>query len=214
MKIPTYNVEGKNVGTMELPDRIFAAKWNSALVKQVYDGEQANRRKPWAHTKDRSEVRGGGRKPWRQKGTGRARHGSIRSPLWVGGGISHGPRKDRDYSVKINKKMKNTAVRSLLTQKLKDGLVVMLDQFLLKNPKTKEAATVLKNLQTNASLTGISSRKTLIAVPHNESTIRAVRNLPKVSYIEPRNVNTTALLHSAYVVLDASSLEELQTILK
>ena len=106
MKIETYNVKGEKIGTAELPEGIFGVAWKPALVKQVYDGEMANKRRPWAHTKTRGEVRGGGRKPWRQKGTGRARHGSIRSPLWVGGGVTHGPRKERSYEVKINKKMR------------------------------------------------------------------------------------------------------------
>jgi len=104
MKIDTYNTKGARVGTTELPARIFGAKWNPALVKQVYDGERTNKRIPWAHTKGRGEVRGGGRKPWRQKGLGRARHGSSRSPIWIGGGVTHGPTNRRIYQVKINKK--------------------------------------------------------------------------------------------------------------
>src|ERR1700691_279808 len=102
MKTSLYNLKNEIVGQTELPDRIFGAKWSPTLVKQVLEAQSANKRSPWAHAKDRSEVRGGGRKPWRQKGTGRARHGSTRSPLWVGGGKSHGPRNERDYTQKVN----------------------------------------------------------------------------------------------------------------
>ena len=91
MKADVYNLNNEVVGTVELPENVFGARWNASLVKQVLDAQLANRRSPWAHVKERSEVRGGGRKPWRQKGTGRARHGSTRSPIWVGGGVSHGP---------------------------------------------------------------------------------------------------------------------------
>jgi large subunit ribosomal protein L4 len=104
-----YNLKNEKVGTMELPADIFGARWNASLVKQVLEAQLANRREPWAHTKTRGEVSGGGRKPWRQKGTGKARHGSTRSPIWVGGGVAHGPRNDRDYSQKVNKKMKRAA---------------------------------------------------------------------------------------------------------
>src|SRR5262249_16420253 len=100
MKADVYNLDNKVVGTVELPDSVFGVKWNAVVVKQILDAQLANKRAPWAHAKDRSEVRGGGRKPWRQKGTGRARHGSTRSPIWVGGGKAHGPRNERDYSQK------------------------------------------------------------------------------------------------------------------
>lgn len=215
MNIPTYNREGKNIGTTEVSDRIFAARWNGALVKQVYDGEQANRRKPWAHVKDRSEVRGGGKKPWKQKGLGRARHGSIRSPLWVGGGITHGPRSGRDYSVKINKKMKNASLKAVLARKLKESMIVLVDQFSLKNHKTKEAVSIFYHLEKNANMRGLAKRTTaLLMVPHHEGTIRAIRNIPHITYTEPRNINTSALLHNAYVVCDVSAVQELEKILK
>src|SRR4029077_8319843 len=100
MKADVFNLNNEVVGTVELPDNVFGARWNAALAKQVLEAQLANRRSPWAHTKTRGEIRGGGIKPWRQKGTGRARHGSIRSPVWVGGGVEHGPRNERDYSQK------------------------------------------------------------------------------------------------------------------
>ena len=215
MKVEAYNKEGKSVGTVEIPERLFGARRNDTAVKQVYDGEMANSRRPWAHTKTRGEVRGGGKKPWRQKGTGRARHGSSRSPIWVGGGVSHGPRNERDFSVKINKKMKHIAIRSILSHKLKDGEVVLMDAFSVANNKTKEAVSIFKNLRENAGIKGAASRsKVLLAVPHNDGVIRSTRNLEKVTYIEPRNINVVSLLHSKYLILDKSSVAELDKTFK
>ncbi len=212
MTIETYNVEGKKSGKAELPDRIFGVAWKPTLVKQIYDGEQANKRHPWAHTKTRGEVRGGGKKPWKQKGTGRARHGSIRSPLWVGGGVSHGPRNERSYEVKINKKMKRGAFFSLLSRKLKEKEVVLLDAFTLSQPKTKEAFTIFKNLRNTAGIyhVGIKGGRAILALPKNQASSRAVSNLPYVSYSEPRNLNTSMLLNNKYIVLDPSSVKELE----
>lgn len=212
MKTEVYNTKGERAGTAELPEGVFGVAWKPALVKQVYDGEMANRRRPWAHTKTRGEVRGGGKKPWRQKGTGRARHGSIRSPLWVGGGVSHGPRNERNYEVKINKKMKRGALLSLLSRKVKDKEVIVLDNFAVSRPKTKEVFNIFKNLRAAAGIynIGIKGGKSLIAVPKNETIKRAINNLPFVSYIEPRNLNAVEILHNKYLILDKSSVDELR----
>src|SRR5262249_39709386 len=137
MKADLYNLKNEVVGTVDLPDAIFGAKWNSTLVKQVMDAQLANARRPWAHVRDRSEVSGGGKKPWRQKGTGRARHGSTRSPIWVGGGKAHGPRNDKDYSQKVNKKMKRAALFSVLSRKAKDGELKVFESLAVEAPKTK-----------------------------------------------------------------------------
>src|SRR5438128_620292 len=135
--VDLYNVKREKVGTVELPEAVFGVPWKNAVVKQVLDAQLANRRIPWASAKDRSEVRGGGRKPWRQKGTGRARHGSTRSPIWVGGGKAHGPRPERDYSQKINKKMRRAAIAMVLSKKLTDGELSILDTLTIEAPKTK-----------------------------------------------------------------------------
>ena len=140
MKADIYNLNNEVVGTMELPVGVFGTKWNATLVQQVLEAQIANARPPWAHVKDRSEVRGGGKKPWRQKGTGRARHGSTRSPIWVGGGKAHGPRNDKDYSQKVNKKMKRVALFSVLSKKAKDGELKVFDTLVLDAPKTKNVA--------------------------------------------------------------------------
>ena len=219
MKAEIYNIKGEKAGTAELPERIFGVAWKPALVKQVYEGEMANKRRPWAHTKTRGEVRGGGIKPWRQKGTGRARHGSIRSPLWVGGGGSHGPRNERNYQVKINKKMRRGALLSLLSRKLKDKEVVVLDDFRLSSSKTKEAFGVFKNLRHSAKIynIGIKGGRVLAALPARPAggpkkagIERPLHNLPFVNYIEPRNLNIAELLNNKYLVLDQSSIKELE----
>ena len=132
-----YNQKGKSVGKLELPGSIFGVAWNGDLVHQVVTAMQANSRTPIAHTKDRSDVRGGGRKPWKQKGTGRARHGSSRSPIWIGGGVTHGPRNEKSYDQKINKKMKAKALYTVLSEKLRKGQILFIEELALKNIKTK-----------------------------------------------------------------------------
>ena len=211
MIVETYNVKGEKSGEAKLPERIFGVAWKPVLVKQVFDGEQANKRHPWAHTKGRGEISGGGIKPWRQKGTGRARHGSTRSPIWRHGGVSHGPIAERSFEVKINKKMKKSAFFSILSKKLKEKEVVFLDQFILQNPKTKEASSVFKNLRDKANIYRIAQKggKVIAAIPKNEMSARSLRNLPFVEYMEPRNLNTSSLLKNKYVVFDLSSVEEL-----
>ena len=210
MQTTTYNTKGEKAGTLELPERIFGVSWNPALVKQIYDGEMANKRHPWAHTKGRGEVRGGGRKPWRQKGTGRARHGSTRSPIWIGGGVTHGPLKERSYDVKINKKMRRGALLSLLSRKLKEKEIIILDKFNI-SPKTKEAFNVFKALRENAKIyaVGIKGGRSLVALPKSPVT-QALKNLPFVSYIEPRNLNVSALLNNKYIIFDMFGVEELE----
>src|SRR3990167_1999081 len=127
MESVVYNIEGKKAGTITLPDSIFGVRWNADLVKQVADSLMSTKRKPVAHTKNRGEVRGGGKKPWQQKGTGRARHGSTRSPIWIGGGVSGGPRNEKNFDKKINKKMKAKALYTILSAKLKNGEVLFVD---------------------------------------------------------------------------------------
>ncbi len=214
MKTESFNTKGEKAEVLELPEKIFGVAWKPALVKQVYEGERRNQRIPWAHARTRGEVSGGGRKPWRQKGTGRARHGSTRSPLWVGGGKAHGPRNARDYSVKINKKMKRGALFSLLSRKLKEKEVVLMDNFGLTSAKTKEVFTVFKNLRSVAKVYRIGEKggKAILAVPREEKVLRASRNLQNISYVEPRNLNVAEVLHNKYLLLDRSSVEELTKI--
>lgn len=194
MKTDLYNLKNEKVGTVEVPEKIFGVKWNPVLVHQVLRAHLANKRVPWAHAKTRAEVRGGGRKPWRQKGTGRARHGSIRSPLWVGGGKAHGPSKERDYSQKVNKKMGRLALFSALSKKLSDGEVKFFENFSVEAPKTKLLAGALKtvlNLKKNQK----KYDTLILADKENKNIFRASRNLPKMKSVSVDNLNLYDILN-------------------
>src|ERR1035437_6570292 len=141
-----YDQKGAEVGTIDLPAKVFAAKWRADLVHQVVQSMRSNKRAGTADTKDRGEVRGGGRKPWKQKGTGQARHGSSRSPIWVGGGVTHGPLAEKNYKRKISKKMRAQALFSVLSKKLKDGEIIFVDSLTVSAIKTKTAVGVINNL--------------------------------------------------------------------
>src|SRR3989338_3994717 len=149
MKVKIYNQSAKETGTVELPDSVFGLKWNADLVHQVVTSQAANLRRGTAHAKDRAQVRGGGRKPWRQKGTGRARHGSIRSPIWRGGGVTHGPLKEKNYAKKINKKMAKKAFYTVLSAKARDNEIIVLDDLKFAEPKTKLAAEMFSKFEKN-----------------------------------------------------------------
>ncbi|MDO8536854.1 MAG: 50S ribosomal protein L4 [bacterium] len=205
MNVGVYNLKNEKVGTVDLPERIFGAKWNSVLVKQVLDAQLANKRRPWAHAKTRAEVRGGGRKPWRQKGTGRARHGSTRSPLWVGGGKSHGPSKERDFSQKVNKKMKRLALFSALSKKLKDGEVKIYESLAIEIPKTKRLAETLRpilNLKKKQNKFDVL----LIADKENKNIMRASSNLPKAKSSHPESLNIYDVLNYKNIFIEKEAV--------
>src|SRR6188472_1070358 len=145
-EVKCYTWEGKEAGMIPLSDKLFAVEVKPSVVHDVIVAQDANSRAIHAHVKDRSEVRGGGKKPWKQKGTGRARHGSSRSPIWVGGGITHGPHKEQNYSVKVNKKTKRLAIAMLLTDKVKDSAFVAVENFTLPEAKTKFVSQMRKAL--------------------------------------------------------------------
>jgi len=200
-----YNQKGKSVGKLELPESIFGVPWNGDLVHQVVTAMQANSRTPIAHTKDRSDVRGGGRKPWKQKGTGRARHGSTRSPIWVGGGVTHGPRNEKSYDQKINKKMKAKALYTVLSEKLRKGQIIFLEELTLKNIKTKDAVGVIKDLSTIKGFERIVGGKkpnTYITIPAKGETLKkSFANIPTVEIDEVRNINPVDLLAFRYIII-------------
>lgn len=204
-----YNLANKKVGTIELPRNIFSIPWKPLVVHQVLRAMAGNRRKPLAHVKGRGEVRGGGRKPWRQKGTGRARHGSIRSPLWVGGGKAHGPTKERDYSQKINKKMRKLAMGSVLTKKLHEGEVKFFDSLELQEPKTKAASRVLRPL---LGLRRQEKRLSLLLIPspQNKHLSRAARNLPRVRVLPPASLNIEDLLSYRHIFIDQEAIPTIE----
>ncbi|MES2087755.1 MAG: 50S ribosomal protein L4 [Patescibacteria group bacterium] len=205
METTIYNQNGKENGSMKLPESIFGLPWNADLVHQVYVSMQANLRNPVAHVKDRGEVRGGGKKPWRQKGTGRARHGSSRSPIWVGGGVTHGPTKDKIFARKINKVMKAKALKVLLSKKFKENEVLFVDSLSLKASKTKEAKAVLANL---AGIKGFEylTKKTknalFLALPKKDIALeRGFSNFNNMSFGEIRNLNVLDLMNAKHLVI-------------
>jgi large subunit ribosomal protein L4 len=194
MEAKVYNQKGKEAGNIKLPESVFGLPWNADLVHQVVTSIQANQRQPWAHTKNRGEVSGGGKKPWQQKGTGRARHGSIRSPIWVGGGVTHGPRNDKNYKKKVNKKMKAKALYTVMSKKLKDGEIIFVENLNLTMPKTKEAKEILNLLKVN--------RTAYIAIPSKDQNIeRSFNNLNTVVVDEVRNLNALDVLNKKYLVI-------------
>ena len=225
LNIPVYNQEGKETGNIDLPQEIFGLKVNQNLVVQAVNAQMANSRQHLAHAKDRSEVRGGGKKPWRQKGTGRARHSSIRSPLWRGGGVTFGPRKEKNFAKKINKKMKRQALLMVLSGKVKDNELVVLDNLALSEPKTKLMVRVLKNIFGALALAREKSptkTKTPVKAPvrtpsamivlakNDENVVRAARNLPKISTIGVASLNVKDLLSVKYLLMPKEAIEKIK----
>ncbi|MBI4101586.1 MAG: 50S ribosomal protein L4 [Candidatus Nealsonbacteria bacterium] len=204
MKIPVYNQTGEEVGQALLPKEIFDVSLNADLLHQVVVSQQSNRRQVLANTKGRGEVSGGGRKPWRQKGTGRARVGSIRSPLWRGGGIAFGPTKEIIFTKKINRKMRRLALLMALSAKAKNNLLVVLDGLKLENPKTKLMVEILKKLP-------CKTRPALIALPElDRNVVRAARNIPGIQTAEARNLNPLDLLSVEYLVMPKESIKTIK----
>ena len=206
MDYPLYNQKAENIGKVDLPDKIFNLEINNDLLHQVVTSQRSNKRQVIAHAKGRGEVRGGGKKPWRQKGTGRARHASIRSPIWKGGGVTFGPTKERNFKKKINKKMARKALFMALSSKVKDKQLFVLDNIRLENPKTKEMAVILKNF---SNLMG-NKPSTLLIVPSMEDKVkRSSKNLPNFSAVEARNLNPLEILSYKYLVLLKDSMDVL-----
>jgi len=196
-----YNQEGKKIGQTRLPKEIFEVKINPDLVHQVVVSQIANRRQRIAQTKTRGEVRGGGRKPWVQKGTGRARAGSIRSPLWRGGGVTFGPRKEKVFKKKIPKKIKRKALLMVLSAKAKNNLLTLLEELKIAKPKTKMISEILNKLPSK-------QKSTLIVLAEvNRNLILAARNLPKVEVVQAKDLNALDLLSFKYLLMPKSSLK-------
>lgn len=205
MKTDLYNQVGEVIGNVELPDKIFGVAMNAELVKQVLDAQVANARQVIAHTKDRAQVRGGGRKPWKQKGTGRARHASIRSPIWKGGGVAFGPTKDRNFEKKINKKMKRRALFMALSSKIKDKELMVLDSLKFNVSKTKAGANTMKALSSKMEGYRASKKKMdsilLITSNQDKMVTRAFDNLPFLEMLSANSLNIKDVLSKKYLVL-------------
>ncbi len=213
--VKVYNQEGKEVSELELNEAIFGLPWNADLVHQAVRVAFANQRQILASTKGRSEVRGGGRKPWRQKGTGRARHGSIRSPLWKGGGVTFGPTKERNFKLKINKKMARKAFLTALSTKVKDSELLVLNDLKLSAPKTKEMAKIMKNFpQVKTGLLVLLDRRIRRVggeggADKNENIKRAGRNLPNLGIINIDNLNILDILKYKHLIFIKDGIEYL-----
>lgn len=210
IKAKVYNASGKEAGDVALPESIFGLPWNADLVHQVVVSMQANARISAAHTKDRSEVSGTGKKPWRQKGTGNARHGSRRSPIWRTGGVAHGPRSDKDYTQKINKKMKMKALYTALSQKLRDGQLLFLSPLEMKDIKTKEAASVVSSLSKISGFETINTAKKnniFLTLPEKDETIeKSFRNIVNITVDDIHNLNPLDVLNYRYMVISSPEL--------
>jgi len=204
MKTDVYNQEGKIISQTDLPESIFGIKVVPDLLHQVVVSQMANRRQGTAHTKDRGDVRGGGKKPWRQKGTGRARHGSIRSPLWKGGGVTFGPTKDKVYDKKIPKIMRKKAILMVLSAKAQNQLLILLDKFEIVSKKTKEMAQILQSLpcKTHSVL--------IVPSAYNADLLRVSRNIPEAAITPAQELNALDLLSFKYLIMPKDSIKVLE----
>ena len=204
METIIYNQDGKEVGKIKLPEAIFGLPWKADLVHQVAISMQSNLRHPIAHTKGRGDVRGGGKKPWQQKGTGRARHGSTRSPIWVGGGVAHGPTSEKNFSRKISKKTRTAGFFSILSQKWRDGEIMFVDNISFTAPKTAEAIKILHSLgRAHGSKRFISERgnSALIALFNKDKVVfKSFKNISGVALSETRNLNPLDLLATKFCI--------------
>ncbi|MCX7908587.1 MAG: 50S ribosomal protein L4 [Ignavibacteria bacterium] len=204
MLVDVYSKEGQVVGQIELRDDIFSIEPHEHSMHLAVVAYLANQRQGTHKTKVRSEVRGGGKKPWRQKGRGTARAGSIRSPLWVHGGTIHGP-KPRDYTMKLNKKLKILARKSALSLRLQEGNFLVVEDFQMEKPKTKEFFQVMKNLNLNGE-------KTLVLLPQNNQTLYlSARNIDKLTVMEAVKVSTYHILAHKKLLVFKSAIEQLQS---
>ena len=201
--VSVYNIEGKEVGSIELNDAVFGVEVNEHLVHMAVVNQLANNRQGTQSAKTRSEVSGGGRKPWRQKGTGHARQGSTRAPQWAGGGIVFAP-KPRDYSFKMNKKEKRIALLSALSSKVAESKIVVLDEFKLDEIKTKKFVEVMNNLKVENAL--------VVLEGENKNVVLSGRNIPSVKVTATNEINTYDVLKYTTLVVTKAAVEKLEEV--
>jgi large subunit ribosomal protein L4 len=201
--VAVYNTTGEKKSDLTIHEDVFNVTPNSSLIHQVYVALRANARQPWAHTKMRGDVRGGGKKPWKQKGTGRARHGSIRSPLWRGGGITFGPLSGRTYTQKINKKMKVGAVKMCLTDKILNDRLIVIESF-VPSGKAQEVAKL------RSALPGSGRTTLLLVTEHTPELTQSARNISSVDVVRALDVNVVDLLHHQYVIATTDAITALE----
>jgi len=205
MESPIYNQSGKKVGSIKLSEKVFNAKLNHDMVHEVIVSMRSNARLGTAHAKGRSEVRGGGRKPWKQKGTGRARHGSRRSPIWKGGGVTFGPTKEKNYTRKINKKVRAGALYMLMSQKLRDGEVLFVDHISVKDAKTKYAKELLGNLSKVPGFKDLKTKKknsaSIYIAEKDKEVERGFNNFGNISVSPIASINPLDVTAYKYVII-------------
>jgi large subunit ribosomal protein L4 len=207
-KVTVYNQLGEKAGDMDLEKTLFEAEVNEALVHEAVVAQQANSREVIAHTKDRGAVSGGGKKPWKQKGTGRARHGSIRSPLWVGGGVTFGPTKDRNFSVKMNKKARRKALAMVLSDKVAGKQFVVVENLEIPEGKTKTLSDLMNKLP-------LSGKKTLLVLEkENKNPAIAAGNIQNLDAISAQSLNVVDLLAHQTVVVTKAAVESIAEMYK
>ncbi|TAL20586.1 50S ribosomal protein L4 [Patescibacteria group bacterium] len=204
LSVAIYNREGKKVGERELSPVVFGVTPRPAVLHETVLAAMANARRPVAHTKTRGEVRGGGKKPWRQKGTGRARHGSIRSPIWIGGGVTFGPRSERNFSVKLNRKKRNLAIRMSLSDKAAHGHLVVLDELILPEFKTKAMAKILEALP-------VQAKKILLVMPaRDEKVSMSSRNIPGLRTANAQSLSILEVIGSGMLLTTTKGVDVLE----
>lgn len=206
MKAKVYNLEGKETGEINLAENVFNIKINPSVVHEVFISQTANQREPWADTKSKGDVRGGGRKPWQQKGTGRARHGSIRSPIWKGGGVVFGPRNDRNYKVKINKNTRRLVIRMCLSDRALNNALLIVENFDFSEPKTKLFNDFIKQAP-------LKAKKYLVLSPAKDNKLlRMTDNLKSIKVIRAEDANVIDLLSWPAIITSQAGIEKLTEI--
>ena len=207
MKTAVYNLTGKEVSTIDLNEAIFNVAIKPEVVHQVYVAQSSNTREPIAHTKTKGDVSGGGKKPWKQKGTGRARHGSIRSPIWRGGGVTFGPNNERNWKMKINKNTRRLALKMCLTDKAQSNVLYVVEDFNFSEPKTKLVAEFLTKLPAK------NKSFLLLNDESNKGLLKMSRNLKKINTVRAKDVSVLDLLSREAVIISKKGLEQLDSIL-
>jgi large subunit ribosomal protein L4 len=205
METKVYNQKGQESGKIKLPEAVFGVAWNADLVHQVVVSMMSSARHSIANTKTRGEVSGGGKKPWQQKGTGRARHGSTRSPIWVGGGIAHGPRSDKNYDRKVNKKAKSKALFTILSKKFKDGEILFIDTLSFKAPKASEAKNTLLAFSKIKGFEKFATKPKNVAIlsidKKTPEIMKSFKNFGNLEVEEFRTINPVSVLNHKYLVI-------------
>jgi large subunit ribosomal protein L4 len=226
IKLKVYNQKGENTKEIEVAEKVFGVKANKVVINEAVAAQRANERQVLANTLDRSEVRGGGKKPWRQKGTGRARAGSSRSPIWIGGGVTFGPTKDRNFKKKINKKARQAAIFMVLSDRLAENRLLVIENPVISEIKTKTMNETVTNLEEKVlkvvsadSKSGKKSRTErrnvlLVSAEHDEKLIRSTRNLSGVSIINFENINILDLLKGKNLIFTEGSIKKINGVYK